>query len=141
MCYFNLKLDYFIIVLVFLSFIVKFPVFFFHYWLPKVHVEARTLARIILAGLLLKFGLGGLLRLLSILKFYNFFSFFVLGFLGVLLGLVLSLVQRDRKSLVAFSSVRHISLAFLGLIYLRNFTQGGDLIMGLSHGFLSSLYF
>jgi len=124
-----------------LGFIVKFPVFFFHYWLPKVHVEARTLARIVLAGLLLKFGLGGLFRLTRVLKFQSLFFFYILGFIGTLLGMFLGLFQRDSKSLVAFSSVRHISLSFLGSVYLSNFTQGGVLIIGLRHGFLSSLYF
>lgn len=79
--------------------------------------------------------------MVSILKFHNFFLLYFFGFFGVIFRLFLSLIQRDRKSLVAFSSVRHISLAFTGLVFLSNFTQGGILIMGLSHGFLRSLYF
>ena len=66
---------------------------------------------------------------------------YFLGFIGVLIGLLISLIQRDSKSLVAFSSVSHIRLVFLGLIFFRNITQRGILIMGLRHGFISSLYF
>lgn len=141
MIFFFFKVDFFFIFFFIISFMVKFPLYFFHFWLPKIHVEARTLARIILAGLLLKFGLRGFFRFILFFSFYNLSIFFFFGFLRLFFSLIISLVQRDIKSLIAFSSITHISFSFLGLVFLRNLRKNSSLIVGLGHGFMSSLYF
>jgi len=96
--------------------LIKFPVYFLHLWLPKAHVEAPTSASMLLAGLLLKLGTGGFLRLVFLIK-YNFDSFlFFISFFGVILGGFFCFFQRDLKSLSAFSSINHMSFLLVLLL-------------------------
>lgn len=70
-CYFDMICSWEVVFMVTLCFLVKFPVFFLHLWLPKAHVEAPTTARMLLAGLLLKLGTGGYLRLMGLYSYIN----------------------------------------------------------------------
>jgi len=121
-------------------FLMKFPLYFLHYWLPKLHVEANTLARIVLAGLLLKIGVIGFLRLAPVLKREANPVFFV-GFMGVLRGSLISLAQRDIKAQAAFISICHISRVFICFLFIRTITLRRVLILALNHGFLRTLVF
>lgn len=108
----------FFFILVF-AFLVKIPVFFVHLWLPKAHVEAPVAGSMILAGVLLKLGGYGLLRVVSKVKFLllinNFFYYSFILWGGVVTRLI-CLRQIDLKALVAYSSIGHMGLFVGGVI-------------------------
>ncbi|MBZ0187887.1 MAG: NADH-quinone oxidoreductase subunit M, partial [Candidatus Obscuribacterales bacterium] len=125
----------------FISFIIKLPSVPFHTWLPDAHVEAPTPISMILAGLLLKMGAYGLLRICM-----GFFPAFwveygqivvALGAINILWGAMACLVQQDMKRIIAFSSVSHMGFILLGLGSLSNTAVNGAIFQMLSHGFIS----
>lgn len=120
------------------SFIVKFPIFGFHYWLPVAHVEASTVGSIVLAGLLLKSGSVGLVYVVIYINFIVKFHW--LG-IGVVLVILIILSLRDLKIIIAYSSVAHITLIFYVLILGSNVGKKGAIYMIFYHGFISPLIF
>nr|YP_009945168.1 NADH dehydrogenase subunit 4 [Monomorium pharaonis]QOE17527.1 NADH dehydrogenase subunit 4 [Monomorium pharaonis] len=127
--------------MIFGSFFIKMPMYLFHIWLPKAHVEAPVYGSMILAGVLLKMGSYGLLRLLVLfmdmsLK-YNYLIL-SLGLLGSLISGILCLVQIDMKSLVAYSSVVHMNLMLCSFMTMFKLSFVGGYIMMISHGLCSS---
>ena len=124
-----------------LGFIIKFPVYFLHLWLPKAHVEAPTSARILLAGLLLKLGTVGFFRIIKSLTFIHLNFWFYLAFLGIILSSFNCAFQRDSKSLAAYSSVTHIGFTLLCLVLLSMESKISSLILIIAHGFTSTLIF
>lgn len=140
-CYFDFIISWELFFILRLSFIIKFPVYFLHLWLPKAHVEAPTTARMLLAGLLLKLGTAGYLRILSSINFvYNNF-WIIISLLGIILASFRCVFQRDAKSLAAYSSVTHISFLLLSIIYIIIRRKIGSLIIILAHGYTSTLIF
>nr|YP_009441781.1 NADH dehydrogenase subunit 4 [Tetratoma fungorum]AOY39326.1 NADH dehydrogenase subunit 4 [Tetratoma fungorum]ARH54697.1 NADH dehydrogenase subunit 4 [Tetratoma fungorum] len=122
-------------------FFVKIPMFFVHLWLPKAHVEAPVSGSMILAGIMLKLGGYGLMRVmpmfLSLGMKINFF-FISLSMVG---GFIISLIcirQSDLKSLIAYSSVCHMGLALSGILTLNFWGLSGALTMMVAHGLCSS---
>ena len=123
------------------AFIVKLPIFLVHLWLPKAHVEAPVAGSIILAGVLLKLGGYGLIRLRYIftqaaIKFN--WIWLSLGLIGGALVRVICLRQTDIKALIAYSSVAHIGLVLCGLVLFNWWGLGGAMAVIVGHGLCSS---
>jgi len=139
--YFEGVYSFELIVFLLLAFIVKFPVYFFHLWLPKAHVEAPTYARVILAGLLLKLGRAGLLRILFLFNYVGIYILVFLALMGMVVGSLVCSFQRDGKAIVAYSSIAHIN--FLLLLLVINYSLGkvSRVLLMLVHGYCSSLIF
>nr|YP_022773.1 NADH dehydrogenase subunit 4 [Cherax destructor]AAR37043.1 NADH dehydrogenase subunit 4 [Cherax destructor] len=123
------------------AFMVKLPLFLFHLWLPKAHVEAPVSGSMILAGVLLKLGGYGLIRVLSMFSEVNKMFSWVWMSLGILGGMVISLMclrQVDMKSLIAYSSVAHMGLVLGGLVSMSSWGLNGALVVMVGHGLCSS---
>nr|YP_010531211.1 NADH dehydrogenase subunit 4 [Blasticotoma filiceti]UXW93446.1 NADH dehydrogenase subunit 4 [Blasticotoma filiceti] len=124
-----------------LAFLVKMPMFLVHLWLPKAHVEAPISGSMILAGVMLKLGGYGLLRLMSLINGGGVKYNFIWVSLSLIGGGVISLMcmfQVDLKSLVAYSSVVHMSLVLGGTMTLMKWGICGSYLMMISHGLCSS---
>nr|UEP16614.1 NADH dehydrogenase subunit 4 [Botanophila rubrifrons] len=124
-----------------MAFLVKMPMFLVHLWLPKAHVEAPVSGSMILAGIMLKLGGYGLLRIMPVLQMigmkYNFIwvSISLMG--GILISLI-CLYQTDLKSLIAYSSVAHMGIVLSGLMTMTYLGLCGSYILMIAHGLASS---
>jgi len=121
-----------------LAFAIKVPMFPFHTWLPDAHVEAPTAGSIILAAVLLKMGTYGFLRFCLPLFPDAVFQLMpliaILALIGIVYGGLVSAVQNDIKSLVAFSSVAHMGFVMLGMFALNPQGISGSIIQMINHG-------
>jgi NADH-quinone oxidoreductase subunit M len=128
-----------------IAFAIKVPMFPFHTWLPDAHVEAPTAGSVILAGILLKMGTYGFLRLALPLfpdaarAFAPLFSW--LAIIGILYGALVSMVQPDLKKLVAYSSVSHLGFVMLGIFALTSQGVAGGILQMINHGLSTGALF
>ncbi|HEU4888220.1 MAG TPA: NADH-quinone oxidoreductase subunit M [Thermoanaerobaculia bacterium] len=129
----------------FFGFAIKVPMFPFHTWLPDAHVEAPTAGSIILAAVLLKMGTYGFVRFaLPILPDATkqlLIPIVVLSLIGIIYGALVSLVQKDMKKLVAYSSVSHLGYVMLGMFALNPMGIGGSVIQMINHGISTGALF
>jgi NADH-quinone oxidoreductase subunit M len=131
----------------FVGFAVKVPMWPFHTWLPDAHVEAPTAGSVILAGVLLKMGTFGFLRysfplLPDAAKDPTIIRIFAaLSIIAIVYGALVSLMQKDWKKLVAYSSVSHMGFCTLGMIALNQSGITGSMLQQINHGVSTSLLF
>jgi len=129
----------------FIGFAIKVPIFPFHTWLPDAHVEAPTAVSVILAGVLLKMGTYGLLRIsYPILpdQATNFMvPMAVLGAINILYGAFCAMAQTDMKKLVAYSSVSHMGYVLLGMSSMTVAGMNGAVFQMFNHGTITAMLF
>jgi len=132
-------------VFLFIGFAIKVPVFPFHTWLPHAHVQAPTAISVILAGVLLKMGTYGFLRIAfpifpeSTVYFSEAIAW--LGLINVIYGAFCAMAQTDVKKLVAYSSVSHMGFVMLGLAALTVTGVNGAVLQMFNHGTSTAMMF
>jgi NADH-quinone oxidoreductase subunit M len=121
-----------------LAFAIKIPLWPLHTWLPDAHVEAPTAGSVILAGVLLKFGIYGFIRFampMFPLASHQIAPYIVgAAVIGIVYGAVVAFAQEDVKKLVAYSSVSHLGFCVLGLFAVNPQGVEGSIYAMISHG-------
>ena len=127
------------------SFFVKIPVVPFHTWLPEAHVEAPTIGSVILAGILLKLGIYGIIRVnFYLLPHSNvYFSqyVYILCLVSIFYACIIAIRQTDIKRIIAYASIAHMNLMVLGLYSFTAVGIYGAIYQSISHGLISSALF
>lgn len=129
----------------FIGFAIKIPMFPFHTWLPDAHVEAPTAISVILAGVLLKMGTYGILRIS-----YPIFPeitkdliwwIALFGAINIIYGAFCAMAQKDFKKLIAYSSVSHMGYVMLGMAAVNTFGISGAILQMFNHGTITAMLF
>ena len=147
---FGTTIRYVAFIALFIGFAIKVPLFPFHTWLPDAHVEAPTPISVILAGVLLKMGAYGMIRI-AFPIFPDAFGYFQtliawVGMISIVYGALCALGQhkigkRDFKKLIAYSSVSHMGLVILGLSSMRPEGTVGAIFQMFNHGIITAMLF
>ena len=140
-----LRTEYLLFGAFFLAFAIKVPLFPLHTWLPDAHTEAPTAGSVMLAGVLLKMGIYGMLRFCLPLfpdaarRFAPIIA--VLAIIGIVYGALVAMVQSDLKRLVAYSSVSHLGFVVLGVFAFHQISIQGAVYQMLNHGISTGALF
>ena len=131
--------------LIIVAYAIKLPIVPFHTWLPDAHTDAPTAVSVVLAGVLLKMGGYGMIRV-SVSIFPETAEryaplFVVIAVIGVIYGAALTLRQTDLKKLIAYSSVSHMGFVLLGIFALSEVSMTGAVLQMVSHGVITGLLF
>ncbi len=129
----------------YIGFAIKVPVFPFHTWLPDAHVEAPTAVSVILAGVLLKMGTYGFLRISypMLPDATRTFLWFIamMGMINIIYGAFCAMAQKDLKKLVAYSSISHMGYVMLGMAALTSAGMNGAVFQMFNHGTITAMLF
>ena len=130
--------------LLFIGFAVKLPMFPFHTWLPDAHTDAPTAVSVILAGVLIKMGGYGMIRIVAMFpgpaETYAQLLI-ILALIGILYGAAVTLMQTDIKRMIAYSSISHMGYVLLGIFALGQLSLTGAALQMFSHGIVTGLLF
>jgi NADH-quinone oxidoreductase subunit M len=142
---FPTDLQFWVFLAFFIGFAIKVPMFPFHTWLPDAHVEAPTAGSVILAGVLLKMGTYGFVRF-SLPMFPWATAHFlkpmlILCLIGIIYGALVAMMQKDMKSLVAYSSVSHLGFVMLGVFAATPVSLQGGVLQMVNHGISTGALF
>lgn len=141
----ELPFDKVFFIAMFIGFAIKVPVFPFHTWLPHAHVQAPTAISVILAGVLLKMGTYGFLRIAFPIfpEASNYFATAIawLGLINVIYGALCAMAQTDVKKLIAYSSVSHMGFVMLGLAAMTTQGMNGAVLQMFNHGTSTAMMF
>jgi len=146
------EVRYLIWLALFIGFAIKVPIFPFHTWLPLAHVEAPTSISVILAGVLLKMGTYGLLRisypLLPDQALTFAYTLAVLAVINIIWGATNAIAQRDLKKMVAYSSISHMGYVLLGMAAVASSVPSGNeagmngaVMQMFNHGVITAMLF
>ncbi|OGO19751.1 MAG: oxidoreductase [Chloroflexi bacterium RBG_16_50_11] len=130
--------------LLFIGFAVKLPMFPLHTWLPDAHTDAPTAVSVMLAGVLIKMGGYGMIRLVSMFpaQAQQYAQWLIiLALIGIIYGAAVTLMQTDIKRLIAYSSISHMGYVLLGIFALGEVSLTGAALQMFSHGIITGLLF
>lgn len=131
--------------LLFIGFAIKLPMFPFHTWLPDAHTDAPTAVSVMLAGVLIKMGGYGMIRLCvsmfpdAAIQYAQ--PLIILALIGIIYGAAVTLMQNDIKRLIAYSSISHMGYVLLGIFALGQVSLTGAALQMFSHGIITGLLF
>ncbi len=142
---FPADLQFWVFLAFFVGFAIKVPMFPFHTWLPDAHVQAPTAGSVILAGVLLKMGTYGFVRFSlpmfpdATMRFLK--PMLILCLIGIIYGALVAMMQKDMKSLVAYSSVSHLGFVMLGVFAATPVALQGGILQMVNHGISTGALF
>ena len=142
---FGFKFQLWTFLALYIGFAIKIPAFPFHTWLPLAHVEAPTGVSVVLAGILLKMGTYGLMRV-SIPVLPLAFKWFLpalvsIAVINIIYGALVAMAQKDIKKMVAYSSINHMGYCMLGIAATSAIGYGGAVMQMITHGLITGSLF